>query len=282
VALYLPIGKDAHDYYLRDWWPGASAPAWLFIITAPVGRLPWPVSYALLSAATVLGVGGAATVFDQRGWRWWLAVLSPSLLQALGWGQIEIVPLLGAVLAWLVLTRHWPMWWMGVAWLALLTKPQSGLGVALAVTVWLVSERRAIWQGLVTAAGILLVSIALWGIWWPSWLQALSGYAGLGATIWPFGLLALPLVLWPTTSRQVKLGVTAAVFTLASPYLLMHHLLTLQVVTGDPLLWAAAWLLMVLQPTTADWSPYVILLPAACLVGQLALPAIRQRFGSTH
>ena len=107
AAFLLPGGLDAYIFFFRDWYPQAPTPAWLYLFTTPIGLLPWPFSWALWTAITVIGLGLTNLFITQKS-RWWIALLSPALLYDFWLGQSEILGVFGLLIGIAVVRRKIP------------------------------------------------------------------------------------------------------------------------------------------------------------------------------
>ncbi|MCM1565827.1 MAG: hypothetical protein NC238_07725, partial [Dehalobacter sp.] len=91
ACFFLMGGYDAYEVFFTN--EIQTVPAWVHLITVPIGRVPWPTSWVLLSFITLLS---AIWAKNQLSGRWWLMVFSVPMLWELWSGQIEWLPVLGA------------------------------------------------------------------------------------------------------------------------------------------------------------------------------------------
>jgi hypothetical protein len=210
---HLPF--DAVDWYayqgIQDvWHPYQTGimfnPPWTFWLVWPLLKLP-VCQVGALRLLILLAV--TALALRRGGGKWEVLALATSmpLLYLTANGNIDWL----AGLAFLMEDK-------GLALAFLLIKPQVGLFAALA---WL---RKSGWRILLPAAGVALLSLAVYG-WWPAEALAnLRGMEGVGltrvawnASLFPWGV---PLGLWLAWQAWQKsdefYGVSATL--LLSPY----------------------------------------------------------------
>src|SRR5690606_19803286 len=93
MTVMMAGGGDAYNYYVRPHWSGATAPAWVFLFTAPATPLTWPLRWTALVIASVLAaVWSRRAIGDQR---WWILLFSHAFVVNLWLGQIEAFPIAG-------------------------------------------------------------------------------------------------------------------------------------------------------------------------------------------
>jgi hypothetical protein len=280
---YLPGGYDALHFFLKAPDANATVPAWVYLITYPLGRLPWPAGWMLLTFATVLVVGVTGLAWGNR--RWWLALVTPPLLWTVWLGQIEGFHVAGLLVTGLVLQKKLPPAWLGVSWLLLLTKPQVGLGALALQALWLWRERpplRRLWPAPVIFIAVFALTVLLWPSWITNWLGAMRAFAPdyWNAAIWPVGLLAWPVALlaYPRAAERQRARMFLAAGLLGSPYFAMYHCLTLLTVTET--LWALplAWgVLLIGLGTPEVWQRWSWILPVGLLVVDAVALALAAR-----
>lgn len=247
---FWPGGCDGLEFYMKAPMPNTTAPAWVYLLTWPMSRLGWPLSWQVLTAATILVVAAlAATTSGDR--HWWAPLISLPLLWNIWLAQIEVLPVAGLLLGVLVSRRKLHPAWLGVAWLLLMVKPQVGAGLALLFTWWAGRER-----GLrsLAPAGCVVVAVVAATMWlWPAWIYNLLDTMGRfeatwwSASVWPWGLLAWPVALMPgRIGRERRLRMVAAATLLGSPYFALYHATTLMALAASPLLAVVSWLPLVI------------------------------------
>ena len=243
MTLMLAGGGDSYNYYLRPYWSGATAPAWLYLVTAPAALLAWPFRWTVLViVSTVAAVWARRAIGVQR---WWILLFSHAFVTNLLLGQIEVFPIVGVGLAWLVMQRKIHPAWLGIAMLALLTKVQVGAGLALLFAFWIWTEQglRPLVIGALTAVGVVAVTMVTYPDWLPHYLSALTTLAPQNqiwnGAIFPLGLLTIPLAFYPGDIGKIRRArMIACITLLASPYLSWYHPSTaLLLETRTPMMW---------------------------------------------
>ncbi len=180
-----------------------SNPPWVAALLLPLAVFPVKWGWAALSSLNLI-----ALLFLTRRWNHGLVkpllvLTSPAAFYILLHGQIE--PL---ILALLFLPKTW---WP----LAALSKPQIGLGMLFGV------PRSMILRAAALAAGVLVLSLLLFGNWPAALLNQPSPFVGaahnLWLGLWPFQVpAALILILLGIRRADDRLLVSAGPF--ASPY----------------------------------------------------------------
>jgi hypothetical protein len=223
LTLMMPGGDDGYNFYLRPYWSGATAPAWIFLVTAPSSPLLWPLRWTVLVVASVLvAVWARRAIGDQR---WWTLLFSHAFVVNLWMGQIEVFPIAGIGLTWLVIHRRIHPAWFGIAILALVTKVQVGAGLAVLFTFWIWREQGL--RPLIWGAGAALTVLGITLIFYPSW--PIRYFVALGelapqnqiwnASIFPIGLLTIPLAFYPGDIGKIRRArMVDCVTLLTSPY----------------------------------------------------------------
>lgn len=228
MTLMMPGGDDGFNFYLRPYWSGATAPAWVFLFTSPATPFLWPLRWTVLVFVSLLAAVWARRTLGDR--RWWILLFSHAFVVNLWMGQIEAFPIAGVALAWLVMLRKIHPAWFGIAILALLTKIQVGAGLALLFTLWVWREQGL--RPLIWSAGAALLVIALTLTFYPDWPTRYFGALGAlapqnqvwNASIFPVGLLTIPLAFYPGDVGKVRRArMVACVTLLASPYFAWYH-----------------------------------------------------------
>jgi hypothetical protein len=278
LSLYLPPAFDFHTVFRPVVWEwlrgeriytaGRTAyaflnPPWTLPLLLPFALPPEPVGRALLFVFTVAVVVLAVRSARRRVATLMTLVSFPFL--ALVWnGQLEGLPLLGICLgAWAV--RHHSSWALSAALVLMGTKPQ-GAGLALLLLLW--HARSWHWRDWARIAALpaLALGFAL-GLFGLDWVEAIAGASGgfagdwvntswpwrfVGPSIpaiavgWSVGIATLGLML--TARRPLSrysLSVIVTANTLASPYVVTHHLIL-------PLAVAWPWLL------DRRWQPALV------------------------
>lgn len=228
LTLFAPGGDDGYQFYLKPWWPDATAPSWVFLLTAPANPLSWPLRWTALVVFSSLAALWAQRAVGEK--RWWIVLLNHAFVINIWLGQIEIVTMIGIALAWLVMERKWHPAWFGIAILCLLTKVQVGVGLIALFTFWMYTEqgiRPFVWGGLTAGLGVG-VTLLLYPGWIGDYLNALRTLAPQdqwwNAAIFPYGLIALPFMFIPWNVGKLRRArIVACVTLLASPYFAWYH-----------------------------------------------------------
>ncbi len=247
MTLFLPGGHDGHLFYLRPYWPGATAPPWIFAITAPANALDGPFRWTYLVVISL-----AATIFAYRAIkndRWWIVLLNHAFFVNIWLGQIEFATVLGMALAWLVVDRRAHPFLFGIGGALLMTKVQVGGGLALLFAFWIWRE-----QGLKAIAWAVLAGLVVFALTlltYPNWpidyvhaLQTLDPKnQWWSSAIFPLGLVFIPFAFYPGNVGKLRRArMIAAVTLLASPYFTWYHGTTVMVLeTRTAMMWIS-WL----------------------------------------
>lgn len=274
VAGIWPGGFDASQYYLRYLPENATVPAWIYLITYPISLVGWPMSWQILVVLTVLT---ASLVYAMRGnQNWWLVIASSAFIYNAWWGQIEIFSIIGLALCMLVLGKKISPFWLGIAWLLMVIKPQVNYGLII-LFIWWIWRNQGI-KVLVLASISFLLVILITFLLFPGWLGRLintlltlqSGDAN--AAVWPWGLGAWLIALIPLKVKSdIRMRMVAASTLLGSPYFTLHHCTSLLVLTDHPYGLMLSWLPIIMITSTRDWARYAWIIP----VGILAIDLLR-------
>lgn len=162
---FLPGGYDAYRHYLNADYTDTVVPAWLFLGTIPFSWLGQPLNWQAFTFVTILATGICAAVWGNR--RWWVVVFSAPMIWNVWLGQIEVFSIFGLILGGLVLQKRVHPAWLGIAWLALTTKPQVGLGPLLLIAWWVWREQG--WKALLWSVPVVSIAIAATFLVWPDW-----------------------------------------------------------------------------------------------------------------
>jgi hypothetical protein len=267
---FLPGGFDAYAFYLR--WPPSQtvAPAWIYFITYPLGLLKWPIGWQVLTTITILVTGATCWAMSNRSW--WIVAASAPMLWNIWLGQIEVFPIFGILISTLVINKKLNTGWLAIAWLALATKPQVGLGALVLVTWWVVSIQgwRELLLPVIIAIIILAVTILIWPGWPVSWLAHIQKFQATwwNASIWPYGLVAWPLALLPrSVDYKHRLRMVNAATLLGSPYFAHYHSVTLLTLCDQPFALLLSWIPVGLFTILGiGWMRLAWIFPAAILL----------------
>jgi len=250
MTLMLPGGYDSFNYYLQSWRPTTTAPGIAQLFFEPINLLPAFPSPLRWTALVVLTIAATRWTTVTLNTRWWIAFLSFPFLWMIWHGQIEIFPLVGVTLGWLVIHRGWHPAWFGLAVLFLVIKVQVGYGIVVLYAWWLVknsvSWRPFAWA-VVSAGGIVLITMIAYPGWIGYWLQSLGDLHPqtryFNASIFfPFSLVAWVIAVWPAEVGHLsRLRLFAAATLLGSPYFANYHCTTLMAMTNNRWLLAVSW-----------------------------------------
>ncbi len=265
---FWPGGYDALHFYLRSPFPGTTAPGWVYLLTYPLSRLGWPLSWQILTFLNVWSVGILAQMY-QSNRPWWNVFLSLPFLWTIWLGQIEFFPIFGLIIFLLVYRKRLPFSFLGISWLALLTKPQVGLGILIYQVYWLLHQDRPLYilaEVLFGAISISIFSIILWPQWPKYWVDTLVEFRATwwNASIWPYGLLTLPfsLYIFPRVGPTARLRFIAAQTLLVSPYFALYHCTMLIALSNDWPTILLSWLpLLIGYGVPHQWMKWGWILP---------------------
>lgn len=230
ATLTLPGGYDGWLYYLQPWFERTTAPAWVHLIMSPVTLLPSypePYRWTILVLVTIIVVYVAARVFRTP---WWVTIFSFPMLWNIWLGQVEFIPIIGAVLGWLVLNRRLHPLYFGIGAVLLLTKVQVGWGLVALMAWWLMRDqgwRALVWSG-VSAGALGLITLILYPNWVTLWLDSLTELSPqslfFNSAVLPFGIIAWVFPLLPIPMERLSRARLAAAATLlSSPYFATYH-----------------------------------------------------------
>ncbi|MEP7357270.1 MAG: hypothetical protein ABI847_08520 [Anaerolineales bacterium] len=274
---FLPGGYDAFTFYLRLPNVDTTAPAWVYLVTFPISLLGWPLGWQFLTFISILIAGAAGMVWSNN--RWWIVFVTTPMVWNIWLGQIEVFPMAGLLLTGLVVQKRIHPAWLGVSWLALLSKPQVGLGILIMQLVWVWGDaalgKRALAYGVGVSAALFALTVLIWPGWVPNWLMTMRTFAPTwwNAAIWPYGLLAWPVALLAShkAGPRQKLRLFSAASLLGSPYFAVYHCATLLTVTDSLLAILLSWGIVLLgRGLPEHWMRWGWLLPAGLLAYDLA------------
>jgi len=268
---FWPGGYDALHFYLRAPFPETTAPGWVYLVTYPASWLGWPLGWQIITFLNVWIIGTLALIFDKQ--RWWVIFLAPPLWWTIWLGQIEFWPASGYLIFLLVKQGYLSPTWLGMSWIAVLTKPQVGLGLLGYQWYWWYRQKRkkflkraSLLKALLFAVGIVFVSITLWPQWPLYWLQTLRTFQATwwNASIWPYGLLTLPFTIYifPRLREDARIRVVATTSLLISPYFALYHCSTLLAFARDWVTIFFSWLPLILgKGVPEQWMQWGWILP---------------------
>jgi len=200
------------------------------------------------------------------------------MIYGVWFGQTEALILVGVVLGWLVTQRKIHSAFMGIAWMLMLIKPQVAVLAVILFAFWLIKDKRHrdLLYAAIAACAILLLSVAIWSQWIPNYITMSTSYIApdINGTIWPIGIVAIPLMMLPRLSRITRLRMALVVNLLASPYLQSYHTVVSLAVSGSVLGALISWLPFVVGNLNMSW-----IVPIIVLVSELV--SIRIKKGLT-
>jgi len=205
-----------------------------------------------------------------------LVLISAQLFWILWWGQIDALAVEGLALGWWAWQkRSWKV--LTLALLLGMLKPQIS-AVPLFVLWWWIGKDR--WKSLAIVAGVMLVSVLIYGPW-PVWILEGVFWVANGTQYGPWnsslGLIALPLFLPAFLTKlepEQRLLALTATSVLVSPYMPYYSTVVL-------LVFALPWWMTIfavvgylpnLLGTTIAWNG-IVFLPISILA-KIYLPML--------
>lgn len=239
--------------------PGFLNPPWALLLLGPLGWLNPDVARGLLVVVTLWVTFEVMRDYRRVKISYLLAVISLPMLAVIWLGQLEVFALLGALIGYRAVMRRRP-WWLAVALLFMLIKPQETWVIILFLLVGSIRRWTSVEWAKIGIPVILVMAIAsLWlGSGWISrLLSAPSEYAsqwqnfsvwqwgdtlprGVVMSVW--GVIAIGTVWALRRAGFTRLGLAVAAVSssLLSPYLTAPHLL-LTMCFGWGLLLERSW-----------------------------------------
>ncbi len=155
-------------------------------------------------------------------------------------GNLEVFTIAGLLLGYLVINRKiHPTWW-GVGAIALVTKPQVGLGLIIFFTFQIWKDHG--FRKLIPAGFVSILILIITSIIWPGWIlrwihNSISiSYGWWNGSIFPWGLAAwIPALLPVSMTKVQRMRLVSAATLLGSPYMTLYHSSTLIVQHNSPL-----------------------------------------------
>ena len=173
-GVYYPAIRDLesrHFSYITS--PGYLNPPWALILLAPLGWMDVDLAHAVLVAVTFVVTYWAMSDYRQRRFSFPLAVIAMPMLAVIWLGQLEVFALAGALLGYRAVQRH-RAWWLAVALLLLLIKPQE----TWIIIGWLVFASARQWSK-IDWLKIILPIVLIAGVtsWWLGigWITRMLG-----------------------------------------------------------------------------------------------------------
>jgi hypothetical protein len=229
-------GFDAYFVFLTD--TLRTVPPTVHLLLKPIAIFDWPYSYALLILLIALSVWWVKQHFFGR---WWLALFSAPVIWEIWSGQIEWMIAVGIVLAFLVLENRARPYWLGLAWVLMISKPWIGIFPLFVLTLMIFKEFS--WKPLVQASAVAIGLVFLtflynpdWyltgAIWSPITLANFHTNMQTNGALFPWGIIAWLLVPGARSRTEVVNRVMAAGL-LSMPYLHLYHATVLVLTTGN-------------------------------------------------
>jgi hypothetical protein len=307
-GVYHPAAQDlAAGRFSYSTSPGYLNPPWALILLVPLSWLEADFARAVLVAVTLAVMAWVMWDYRRFKFSYPLAVISMSTLAVVWLGQLEVFALAGALLAYRAVQQR-RVWWLTVALLLLLVKPQEtwiiiGWAVLVSARHWskcdwlkiglpvaIVAGLTSWWLGTGWVARMLGApteyaqqwqNFALWqlGADWPRFLSIILWLGVAGITLWGLPRAGLD---------RVGLGLAAVSSNLLSPYLTNPQLLVTLclgwgVLFDRSLRWGvlayAVSLTPLLRFTTGDQAlnQLDLIFPAVVWIGLIWLLVGRQR-----
>jgi hypothetical protein len=266
-------GYDAVNFYFRKPFSNTTAPAWVYLVTYPISLIRWPYSWQLLTFLSIFLSGITSIVWDNT--RWWVAIFSSCMVWNIWLGQIEIFSIIGILVSGLVLRKLLHPYWLGISWIALLTKPQVGFGVVLLEIFWIFSDDNLNCKHFIGSVFVsfvtFLISLYFYPSWIFDWLMTIGQFNATwwNASIWPFGLIVWPFVIYYSrgVDRNRQIRMFAAASLLSSPYFALYHCVMLLVLSKEKTALLLTWLLIIIGNIFMfPWMKWGWILPSYLLV----------------
>jgi hypothetical protein len=212
-------------------------PAWVLFIMTPISWLPVRVAFLVFN---LINLGCIWVACRLTGVNRYLVLLSFPALWIFWYGQMDGFVMLGAALGWWAVNAGCDParkpYWLGLAFLLLLSKPHLGAPLAAIYFFW-----SRDWRTLALMGAVFLASLAIWGIGWPAaWLNTLFSLARSypvgkdvldlrsNISLYPYGLMAWLAALIPMPRLEKIITVFSATIV-SVPYAPTYSLLSLLV-----------------------------------------------------
>lgn len=181
-------------------------PIWTLIPLTPMAILPKYFGLLVNALVTVFALLFVARHLKLTIWEYFFVAISPMNLQAMLYGNIEWIPLLGVLFP------------APLAMVFYATKPQATIGLML-LTLLLEWERLR-WKGVLLAVtptlALIVITVVIWG------LPPVPGPANPGQhSLFPYSLLlGIPALILALKNRDARTVLFAGPFV--SPYVTFH------------------------------------------------------------
>ena len=278
-VFFLDGGYDALVFYLKAPFPETTTPAWVYLFTYPISLFGWPLGWSVLTFITVVVIGTAAIVWENKNW--WIPLLSTPLIWNIWLGQIEFLPVLGLLITGLFYQKRIPSAWLGLSWLTLITKPHVGFGILLFQLIMLIKKElklKDLIPPILLLGSLIIATILLWPDWIKDWITTLRTFrpniSWWDASIWPYGLITLPIAVYFSREQEPlrKIRMLSSASLLASPYFALYHSATLMTQTDNILAFIISWAIILIGNGLPDqWMKWGWILPLSIFVIDLYL-----------
>lgn len=280
---FIPGGFDSYYRLLRDMPDFVPTPAWVYLITIPLSKLGWPLSWQVFVLITVLVTAFAHVVIFRDKSKWWTAVLNSAMIWNIWLGNIEGLIIAGFLIGYLVVQKKLhPIWW-GIGAVLMFSKPQVGVGLIVLFTFWIWREQgfRKLVLSIIPVAFIWLVCSLIW----PDWIDLLirntvgTSYDWWNGSIFPWGLIGWIPALLPIPMAKVRrMRLVSAATLLSSPYLALYHCATLCTLYNKTFVLVLSYVIIVLGLLFTDnWMKLAWILPAVCLIYDACIIFLERR-----
>ncbi|CAG0948029.1 hypothetical protein ANRL1_04842 [Anaerolineae bacterium] len=177
-------------------------PPWVLVPLVPFAVLPYEIGRVALFICAFLTFALAARKLNARPIGLLALIASPLVLDALVFGNVEWLTVLGFLL---------PAW-AGIPFL--LIKPQIGVGVVIFILIdrWRISGYRGVVKTLIPVAILTLLSFALFG----NWLARMASYTQhrdsfLNLSFYPYTFpIGFALMVAAIRSRRIEFALAAS------------------------------------------------------------------------
>jgi hypothetical protein len=286
-------GFDAFLVFLTD--TLRTVPPTVHLLLKPIAIFNWPYSYALLILLTALSVRFVKLYF--RG-RWWLALFSAPVIWEIWSGQIEWMIAVGIVLAFLVLEKRISPYWLGLAWVLMISKPWIGIFPLFVLTLMIFQQFR--WKPLIQASAVAAGLVFLTFLYKPDWYLTGAVLAPFSlakfhtnmqsnGALFPWGIMAWVLVPG-AKNRTAYLNRIMAAGLLSMPYFHLYHAAALVLTTGNRrseyVMFVTGWAIVATGFFGVTWSNLSWIFPLVFLMSEKAMElvqpfiALLQRMGN--
>jgi hypothetical protein len=275
-------GFDAFFVFLTD--NLRTVPPTVHLLLKPISIFDWPYSYALLILLTALSVRWVTLYL---GGRWWLALFSGPVIWEIWSGQIEWMIAVGIVLAFLVLEKRIRPYWLGLAWVLMISKPWIGIFPLFVLTGMIFHQLR--WKPLIqasaVAAGLVFLTFLYkpdWylsgAVWAPFTLAKLHTNMESNGALFPWGAIAWLLVPG-ARDRTAFLNRVMAAGLLSMPYLHLYHATALVLTTSNRrsefVMFITGWAIVATSLFGITWSSLSWVFPLVFLVSEKGLELVQ-------